>query len=216
VQQVLHGLLEAGRRRFRGVVRQLERGIGSGPSPDVANEVREIATQAGVLRRSLAQAGWLQQQGRPAHGLPAAAVPPGEVWTASQAQRLFKRGEASGRGNACWFDSLAQLKLQRPRGADGGQPLVDHLAQRLRQAADRLGLSREGEMFEDDNGAMHVIARALELQVHTFRQQGEGLGLSALQSVGSPDDPAVYVHCDDTHFVPMWRRPDEPGAGAPA
>jgi hypothetical protein len=73
---------------------------------------------------------------------------------------------------AYWFDSLAQLKLQRPRGADGGQPLVDHLAQRLRQAADRLGLSRGGEMFEDDNGAMHVIARA--------------------------------------------RRPDEPGAGAPA
>jgi hypothetical protein len=214
VQQVLHGLLEAGRRRFRGVVRQLERETDFRPSPAVANDVREIAAQAGVLRRSLAQAGWLQEEGRPAHGLPAAAVPPGEVWTASQAQRLFKRGEASGRGNACWFDSLAQLKLQRPRGADGGQPLVDHLAQRVRQAADRLGLSRDGEMFEDDNGAMHVIARALELQVHTFRQQGEGLGLSALQSVGSPDDPAVYLHCDDTHFVPMWPRTDEPGADA--
>jgi len=216
VQQLLDGLLEAGRRRFRGVVRELERETDFRPSPTVANAVREIAAQAGVLRRSLAQTGWLQERGRPAHGLPAAAVPPGEFWTASQAQRLFTRGEASGRGNACWFDSVAQLKLQRPRGADGKQPLVDHLAQRLRQAADRLGQSSEGEMFDDDNGAMHVIARALELQVHTFRQQGEGLGLSALQSVGSPDDPAVYLHCDDTHFVPMWRRPDEPGAGAPA
>jgi hypothetical protein len=46
-------------------------------------------------------------------------------------------------------------------------------------------------MFDDGNGTMHVIARALGLQIHTFREQPEGLRLTPLQSAGSPEDRAV-------------------------
>jgi hypothetical protein len=204
-QQVLQQLLDEGARRFKRFVRQLERSSAAQPDAVQTRVLGQIGEHCATLRRSSVHVGWLPETSAPGHSLPADCLPDGEVWTTVQQESVFSKGSASGTRNICWFDSIAQLKLGKPRG-QGETELVEHLALRLRQAADALGLSREGEMFDDDNGAMHLIARALNLQVHTFRRQPDGLRLTALQSVGSPDDPAVFLWSDDVHFVPMWRK----------
>ena len=212
-QEVMQRLLDAGSRRFSRFVTRLESDASARPEPAQVEELAQVGRHFATLRRSSARLGWLPPQASPVHTLPADRLPEGELWSPAQAQQLFRRGEANGTHNVCWFDTLAQLKLQKPRG-QGGEDLVDHLAGRLRQAADRLGLSREGQMFDDANGAMHVIARALRLQVHTFRQQPEGLGLTPLQSIGSPADTPVHLYSDDLHFVPMWRTETAASANA--
>jgi hypothetical protein len=203
VRQVLQSLLDEGSTRFRRFVRRLERDPSAQPQRTMAEEIQRIGLHYVPLRRSAAALGRLPDESHPAHALPVRA--PGEVWDRQQVERVFRRGEASGARNVCWFDSLAQLALGTPRG-EGSEALVEHLALRLRHASDRLGLSREGEMVDDDNGGLHVIAATLQLQVHTFRTQpDETLRLTPLQSIGSPSRRGVYLECNDVHFVPLWR-----------
>lgn len=57
-----------------------------------------------------------------------------------------------------------------------------------------------------DRQQIHQVLQALlDEGASRFRGLSEGLGLTPLQSVGSPSDPAVYLHCNDTHYEPMWR-----------
>ncbi|HET9641840.1 MAG TPA: hypothetical protein VFP68_00420 [Burkholderiaceae bacterium] len=203
-QQVLQALLDLGAGLFKRSVRRLERDSQAQPEQGQAALVQDINVRSAQLRRSSAMLGWLPPQGSPTHALRGVRLPQGPIWHPEHEQRAFSRGRASGTRNICWFDSIAQLTLGKRRG-QGSDHLVDHLALRLRQAADRLGLSAEGAMFDDRQAALHVIARAMKLQVHTFQLLDGDLYLTPLQSVGSPTDPAVYLLCDDVHFVPMWR-----------
>ncbi|HET9643351.1 MAG TPA: hypothetical protein VFP68_08350 [Burkholderiaceae bacterium] len=218
IQQVLQTLLDEGSRRFKQFMRRMHRNGLSKPKED-DETVLPIAQRYAELRRASSLLGWLPTESSPTHALPDRDCPEGHVWHREQVERLFTPGRAVAAlsspdlgketsYNICWFDSVAQLKLGKRRGewSDRDRGLVEYLALRLRQASDALGMSQRDEMFEGDNGAMHMIARALELQIHIFRQLPHGAALTPLQSAGSPSDPAVYLWCDDTHYVPMWRR----------
>jgi hypothetical protein len=203
-QQVLEQLIDEGSHRFAHFMRRLDAQHDLKPSPAERSELAQIGRQAAALRRSAALLGWLPAQASPTQPLPQDRGPPGVVWSVAQTEALFARGNASGVGNNCWFDAVAQLSLNRPR-AGGDDARIEQLAQRVRRASDRLGFSGTGEMFDDANGQMHVIARAMGVQVHAFNQLPDGaLRLSPLESVGAPQSRPVYIRSDDVHFEPMW------------
>lgn len=217
-ERILQRLIEEGSRRYADFMSRPDE-----PTPEERQDLLQIGRQVAMLRRSATRLGWLPQEASPMHPLPAQSRRQSEAWSQSQVRDSFARGSASGVGNNCWFDALAQLSLDQPRGQGTDDDAVERLAGRLRLAADRLGLSRTGEMFDDDNGTMHLIAHALQVQVHVFREQPDGaLQLSALQSVGAPRSRPVYIRSDNTHFVPMWptwhtapRRFERPRKGYP-
>lgn len=210
MMRVLEQLIHRGGERFLSVV---ERDVQ--PTREEADAIARVGETSARLRRSMALQGWLLQ---PTHGMPADQARAGESWREKQIRQLFERGSASGEGNICWFDTMAQLALGKPRIAGRDAKEVEALAAKLRRGADRLGLSLTGQMFDNDNGAMHVIAGALGLQVHAFQQHPQGgLTLSALHTAGAPGDRPVYLHNDGGHFVPLWpqwtgqERMDTPG-----
>jgi|GEM_PF-6998798 len=197
MMQVLEQLVHQGGQRFLSVV---ERDVP--PTREEADTIARVGEASARLRRSMALQGWLQQ---PTHGMPADQSHAGESWHERQLLQLFERGSASGEGNICWFDTMAQLALSKPRTGRRDAKEVQALAAKLRRGADRLGLSLTGQMFDNDNGAMHMIASALGLQVHAFQQRPDGgLTLSSLHTVGAPGDRSVYLHNDGVHFVPLW------------
>ncbi|KQV81162.1 hypothetical protein [Rhizobacter sp. Root1221] len=203
-QQVLQQLVDEGSRRYGDFMRRLDGQADLEPTQAERSELAQIGTLAAALRRSAAHLGWLPPEASPMQALPQESRQAGVVWSESQAQALFTRGSASGVGNNCWFDAVAQLSLNQARG-EGDDARIERLAQRLRRAADRLGLVGTGEMFEDTHGQMHAIARALGVQVHAFGQLPDGaLRLSPLESVGAPRSRSVYIRISGAHFEPMW------------
>lgn len=205
VQQALQALMDEGSRRFGDFMARQREQPGVQPAPEEKIVLAEISRQSAMLRHSAAVLGWLPPQASPTHPLPPHEPPSDGDWRV-QAQQLFIRGSASGAGNICWFDTLAQLSLDQARDLGGDHYAVKVLARSLRQASDLLGLSSTGEQFDDAGGAMHLIARFLRVQVHAFRSHPEdgSVGLFAAQSIGSPTDRPVYLHTDDNHFEPMW------------
>jgi hypothetical protein len=205
VQQALATLMDEGSRRFGDFIARLRAQPGVQASPEEKIAMAELGRHSATLRHSAAILGWLPPQASPTHPLPARVAPPDGDWRA-RAQQLFIRGSASGAGNICWFDTMAQLSLDQARDLGGDHRAVKTLARSLREASDRLGLSVAGEQFDDAGGAMHLIARFLRVQVHSFRSHPSdgSVGLVAAQSIGSPTDRPVYLHTDDQHFEPMW------------
>lgn len=204
VRQALQALMDEGSRRFGDFMAQLETHPGAQPAPEDRIVLEEISRQSAMLRHSAAVLGWLPPQASPTHPFPPDAPWP-EGDARAQAGQLFTRGSASGAGNICWFDTLAQLSLGQRRGLGGDIQVVTEFSRNLRQASDRLGLSDAGDQFDDVRGSMHLIARFLGVQVHAFRSEPDGgVGLHAAQSIGSPTDRPVYLRTDDTHFEPMW------------
>jgi len=205
VQQALQALMDEGSGRFGDFMARLRARPGVQPASEEKIVLAEISRQSAMLRHSAAVLGWLPPQSSPAHPLPPHEPPSDGDWR-MQAQQLFIRGSASGAGNICWFDTLAQLSLDQARDFGGDHNAVKEFARSLRQASDLLGLSAPGEQFDDVRGTMHLIARFLRVQVHAFRSHPEdgSVGLFAAQSIGSPTDRPVYLHTDDKHFEPMW------------
>lgn len=208
VQQALQALMDESGRRFGAFMARLEAQPDARPEPQENLLLSEISRQGAMLRHSAAVFGWLPPQASPTGPLPLAQVPTNGDWLV-QVEQLFMRGSASGGGNICWFDTLAQLHLDEARGLGGDHDAVDELARNLRRASDLLGLSKAGEPVDDIRGTMHPIACFLGVQIHAFRHQPDGsVRLTSAQTIGAPTAAPVYLYTEDNHFEPMWPRWD--------
>ena len=205
IGSLLQDLLDEGSQRFAAFRARLVARPGTEATPEQQREMRQFGELSLRMRRSAAALGWLPPKASPTYELPPDMRPSADGDWERAVRDRFTPGTASGARNICWFDTLAQLSLDESRDLGGDMEQVKRVADELRRAADELGLTDQGAMADDDHGALQLIAHSLGLQVHVFLRMPDGrLVLSELESVGAPEDDAVHVYSDQTHFTPLW------------
>lgn len=212
IPAILDSLEQEGVKRFNDFLLRLQADASLTASPEQKQAVQDLSESYRELRESARMLGRLEgaavasPQQHLADPTRVEVVPGAEIWQTAARDELFQRGRASGNKNICWFDTMAQLSsgMDRRDSVLTGALLDEHAAH-VREAADRLGLTRPGQMVDFDSGAMHLLATHFGLKVHAFQELGDGLlQLSSANIAGPATGRPVYIHNDQRHFEPLW------------
>jgi hypothetical protein len=191
-----------GKELFDTLLATLKKNTEAEPTEAVRNLAQAIAHASNSLRRATFPLGGLIQP-----QLPAGFPPKGSDLTMEDITNHFKIGEASGAGNNCWFNTVAQLKMGESKRIE-----AESWAELVRKTSNLLGLSTPDTMYDYEHGTMDILTHFFGLNVQPFRKS-KGVVTFDTFNIAGPSNPSagrqdnvVYILCDydNGHFVPLW------------